>query len=220
MNESLTTGAEILVVDDERASLEAFTLVLSRQGYRVRSAGNGEAALQAVRESPPDLILLDICMPGMNGYTVCEWLKADERTRDIPVIFTSALNEAHDRVRAFSAGGVDYVTKPMWVEEMLARVVTHLALRATRKQLAEKDAQLQREIAERKRVEEELGTYRDHLEEVVSELTAVLRRLLNAMTSRELRIAELQGVIRKLLAQLEEAGLEPAANDPLSEQGV
>jgi CheY-like chemotaxis protein len=156
VTESPSITGEILVVDDERASLEAFKLVLSKQGYRVRSAANGKAALQAVRESAPDLILLDVCMPGMNGYTVCEWLKADERTRDIPVIFTSALNEAQDRVKAFSAGGADYVTKPMWVEEMLARVATHLALRATRKQLAEKDAQLEREVAERKRVEAEL----------------------------------------------------------------
>jgi signal transduction histidine kinase len=131
---------EILVVDDQPANLRILTTMLSNRGFQVRPAVGGELALQEVWKSPPDLILLDIMMPDIDGYEVCERLKADERTRDIPVIFLSAKGQTADKVRAFDVGGVDYVTKPFQVGEVVARVQTHIALRAMRRQLEEKNA--------------------------------------------------------------------------------
>jgi two-component system sensor histidine kinase/response regulator len=119
----------ILVVDDTPANLQLLVGMLKEHGFKVRPVPNGELALRAVRISPPDLILLDISMPEMDGYEVLARLKADEATRDIPVLFISALSETAGKVRAFHAGGVDYVTKPFQFEEVVARVRTHLELR-------------------------------------------------------------------------------------------
>ena len=132
----------ILIVDDVPANLKVLTSMLTEQGYQVRPAINGQVALTAVRETPPDLILLDIVMPGMDGYEVCERLKADEQTRDIPIIFISALDATGDKVNAFTAGGVDYVPKPFQVEEVLARINTHLTLRNLQRSLQEQIAEL------------------------------------------------------------------------------
>lgn len=134
--------ANILIVDDTPANLRLLTGILAEHGYKVRAAPDGTLALQAAQSDPPDLILLDIRMPGMDGYVVCVQLKADERTRDIPVIFLSALSEAMDKVKAFSVGGVDYVTKPFQTTEVLARVETHLALRNLQKSLEQQIAEL------------------------------------------------------------------------------
>ena len=120
----------ILVVDDTPANLEWLEIILKSADYAVRSLPNGMLGLQSALTEPPDLILLDIKMPGMDGYEVCVQLKADPRTREIPVIFISALRETEDKVRAFAVGGVDYVGKPFEAEEVLARVDTHLRLRA------------------------------------------------------------------------------------------
>jgi len=139
----------ILVVDDTPANLRLLTGLLTERGYTVRPAPNGALALGFVRSTPPDLILLDIKMPGMDGYEVCKQLKADERTRDIPVIFISALNEVVDKVKGFEVGGVDYITKPFQPDEVLARVKTHLTLRNLQKSL-------QQEIIKRKQAEEDL----------------------------------------------------------------
>lgn len=130
-------AADILVVDDTLASLEVLVAMLKRAGHRVRAAASGKAALAAVRQSPPELVLLDISMPDMNGYDVCEVLKADEILRGIPVIFISALAEPLDKVKAFAIGGVDYVTKPFQMQELYARVETHLKLRRTQLELEE-----------------------------------------------------------------------------------
>ena len=137
----------ILVVDDLPDNLRLLSQMLSEHGYKVRAVTGGPRALSAVRTSLPDLILLDIRMPHMDGYAVCEELKAAALTRDIPVIFISALDEVQDKVRAFTAGGVDYITKPFQVEEVLARVGTHLALRELQKQLQEANARLAGELA-------------------------------------------------------------------------
>lgn len=144
------TIANILVVDDTRTNLHFLTELLSKHEYDVRSMTEGHLALASAKSSPPDLILLDVIMPGMSGYEVCEQLKADERTCDIPVIFISAVNEVLDKVKAFSLGGVDYITRPFHAEEVLARIQTHLHLRRLQKSLKEKNARLQREIDERK----------------------------------------------------------------------
>jgi signal transduction histidine kinase len=148
----------ILVVDDKPDNLRLLMEILSESGYEVRPASDGEFALQSARSSPPDLILLDIKMPDMDGYAVCEQLKADECTRDIPVIFISALNEVVDKVKGFALGGVDYITKPFQADEVLARVQTHLTLRDLQKSLQE-------EITWRKHAEEELRELNHQLQE-------------------------------------------------------
>ncbi len=119
----------IMVVDDTPANLKLLQEILQAKGHRVLAFPGGKMALNAAAKNPPDLILLDITMPGMNGFEVCERLKADEALKEIPVLFISALSDADDKVKAFSLGGVDYVTKPFQVEEVHARVETHLRLR-------------------------------------------------------------------------------------------
>lgn len=123
------TNRSILIVDDTPANLRLLAQMLADQGFRVRAATSGARALASIRAEPPDLILLDIRMPQMDGYEVCRRLKRDEQTRQIPIIFISALGETEDKVKAFTMGGVDYITKPLHIEEVLARVQTHLTLR-------------------------------------------------------------------------------------------
>lgn len=149
----------ILVVDDTPANLRLLSQMLSERGYKVRAVRSGPQALRAAQAAPPDLILLDILMPEMDGYEVCQRLKADERTRDIPILFISALGETEDKVRAFAAGGVDYVTKPFQAEEVLARVRTHLALRNLTRQLQEANAELSRRLEELRERNEELDAF-------------------------------------------------------------
>ena len=154
----------IIIVDDVPESLKALTAIISKRGYQVRPALSGKLALNSARKKPPDLILLDIRMPDMDGYEVCRRLKKDEDTRDIPIIFISALEEIQDKLKAFRVGGQDYITKPFQSEEVLARVENHLALRAFQKSLRESNIQLQKEIVERKKSEDDLKTARDELE--------------------------------------------------------
>jgi two-component system, sensor histidine kinase ChiS len=135
----------ILIVDDLPANLQFLNSVLVEQGYQVRPAINGQVALKIAKKTLPHLILLDIQMPGMTGYEVCEQLKADDKTHDIPVIFISALSEVFDKVKAFSIGGVDYITKPFQAEEVLARVETHLKIHHLQQQLAEQNERLKEE---------------------------------------------------------------------------
>lgn len=133
----------IVIVDDTPENLRLLGQILTEQGYRVRSIPSGERALATVRKERPDLILLDILMPGMDGYEVCSQLKADDQLKDIPVIFISALNEVFDKVKAFSIGGVDYITKPFQIEEVLARVYTHISLQDQKQQLQEQNRELE-----------------------------------------------------------------------------
>ncbi|MCP4010483.1 MAG: response regulator, partial [Proteobacteria bacterium] len=142
MSESGSDKPVVQIVDDKSENLKIMMKILMEQGCEVRTSINGSLALKSIHTDPhpPDLILLDIRMPGMDGFEVCEKLKADERTRDIPVIFISALHEAVDKVRAFSAGGVDYITKPFQEDEVLARVKTHLAIRNIQKSLQKTNA--------------------------------------------------------------------------------
>ncbi len=140
----VASTASILVVDDVSANLQVLTGMLKARGYKVRPVPSGMLALQAARKAPPDLILLDINMPEMNGYEVCQHLKADESLRGIPVIFISALNENLDKVNAFAIGGVDYITKPFQMEELHARVETHLKLRRLQVELEQANSTLER----------------------------------------------------------------------------
>jgi len=148
MNTQPTDAADdILIVDDTPTNLRLLSQMLAERGHRVRAVTSGGRALASARLSRPDLILLDIKMPEMDGYEVCERLKAGVRTRDVPVIFISALDELQDKVRAFAVGGVDYITKPFQVEEVLARVETHLALRRLQLQLENANKKMSRELA-------------------------------------------------------------------------
>ncbi|WP_293086290.1 response regulator [Okeania sp. SIO3B5] len=140
----------ILLVDDQPQNLKLLSDLLEEQGYEVQQAINGVIALQAVAVGSPDVILLDIYMPELDGYTVCQKLKANPKTQDIPVIFVSALDEAWDKVKAFSVGGSDYITKPFKTVEVLARVENQLKVRQLQlrikyleQQLEEKNQQLQ-----------------------------------------------------------------------------
>lgn len=129
--------ATIMVVDDIPANLKLLEEMLQRQGYRVMQFPRGAMALKAATKNPPDLILLDVMMPEMDGFEVCQRLKADESLKDIPVLFISALDDTDSKLKAFSKGGLDYITKPFQEAEVLARVKTHLDLRRMRKALEE-----------------------------------------------------------------------------------
>ncbi|MET0092340.1 MAG: response regulator [Sedimenticola sp.] len=161
MNSRERSSADIMVVDDNPANLRLLSDLLSSEGYNVRASLSGEMALKSISDTPPDLVLLDVKMPVIDGIEVCRRLKADEHTRAIPVIFISALGETEKKMRGFEAGGVDYVTKPFATEEVLARVRTHLALHDLQLQLelrvAERTAELQEEVAERHMAEERLA---------------------------------------------------------------
>jgi putative two-component system response regulator len=136
-------GASVMVVDDNPANLKLMEDILRGRGYDVSSFPRGRMALNAASEAPPDLILLDINMPEMNGYEVCEQLKASEKLSGIPVIFLSALNALEDKVRGFRAGGVDFVSKPFQIEEVQARVETHVKLRRLQKAVESDNGRLQ-----------------------------------------------------------------------------
>lgn len=155
-NDTNTNNGNILVVDDTPANLRLLAGILNGKGYKVRPVPNGELALSAARGLPPDLILLDIMMPEMNGYEVCQKIKADERTRDIPVIFISAINDVLDKVKAFAVGGVDYITKPFQVEEVLVRVETHLAMCKLQNKLKQKNEELTVALAQLKETQNHL----------------------------------------------------------------
>ena len=159
-------AAEILIVDDVPDNVRLLSTTLSDEGYKVRGVTSGSMALMAIRSAAPDLVLLDINMPEMDGYEVCRQLKADEQTRRIPVVFLSALDEVLDKVKAFGVGGVDYITKPFQVDEVLARVATqlerYLLLRDLEKLVDKRTHELQlkvRELEGKDRINAHLLTY-------------------------------------------------------------
>jgi signal transduction histidine kinase len=187
----------ILIVDDNHANLRFLAGILFEQGYAVRTVSTGARALFAVQAEPPDLILLDIMMPNMSGYEVCERLKTQEASRDIPIIFISALHEVQEKVKGFTFGGVDYITKPFQIEEVIARVHTHLTLRRLQQRLLDNNQHLQQEIAERKRVEAELMKYKQHLEVLVEQRTAELQQRNQQLREKNLELEESQAALQK-----------------------
>lgn len=140
--------SEILIVDDTLENLRLLSSMLSIQGYSVRKATGGEMALNSVDSLLPDLILLDILMPDLNGYEVCVQLKRNPQTANIPIIFLSALDDPLDKVKAFDVGGVDYLTKPFQVEEVLARVHNQLLLKSAQEKILGLNNQLQEWVIE------------------------------------------------------------------------
>ena len=172
-----TALGNILVVDDTPENLRLLSTMLTHRGYAPRCVINGQMALRACNSNPPDLILLDIMMPEMNGYEVCQHLKSEPKTREIPVIFISAKDEVFDKVNAFAVGGVDYISKPFQFEEVLARIESHLTLRNLQKQLKEQNVLLQEEISSRLAVEKILDEKNQVLQQEISNRCAVEKAL-------------------------------------------
>ncbi len=189
MSEETTRAlpGDILIVDDSSANLKLLMKILTGRGYVVHPASDGELAFRFLRSTLPDLILLDIKMPGMDGFEVCRLIKSVERTRDIPVIFISVLGGEHDKVKAFQAGGVDYIAKPFYPEEVLARVEHQLRLRELTERLEQKisertveltktNQQLNNEIAERRQAEEALRESQQRLDNIVANTPGAIYR--------------------------------------------
>lgn len=149
---------DVLVVDDTPENLKLLHDILAGE-YEVRLSYSGRAALDAIAAQPPDLILLDIRMPGLDGFAAAKILKADPRTRDIPIIFISAMDDMSSKLQAFEIGGVDYITKPFHHREVLARVRTHLALRGLRGELERANARLVQQVAELQARNQELDAF-------------------------------------------------------------
>ena len=223
----------ILIIDDLQENLRLLTEILQSQNYKIHPIRNAYRGLMVAHQQTPDLILLDIKMPDIDGFEVCQQLKADARTRDIPVIFISALDEVFDKLRAFQAGGVDYVTKPFQEAEVLARIETHLTIRQLQQNLEEKvqlrtaalneaNQQLQAEIERRSQFQAE----RDRLFTVVSQQSEQVRQMTTLLievqqTNRQdlaqgLR-AEIAGKIQIALSELRVVKqLLPNRADPMA----
>jgi DNA-binding response OmpR family regulator/DNA-binding CsgD family transcriptional regulator len=154
-------AASVLVVDDTPANLALLLDALVGAGYRLLVAESGQSALAQLAHAKPDLILLDVVMPGMNGFETCARLKANPAWRDIPVLFMTALHEPDEKVRAFDAGAVDYITKPAYPPEVLARVGAHLRIRALQRSLEAQNAELESEIDLRIEAENQLSASLD-----------------------------------------------------------
>ncbi|RZI44791.1 EAL domain-containing protein [Herbaspirillum sp. HC18] len=178
-------GHTILMVDDTPANLGILAQALEKVGMRVLVAQDGNEAIQRAGFARPDLILLDVLMPDIDGFETCRRLKSMPELRDIPVIFMSALTERTDKLRGFEAGGVDYVTKPFEIAEVLARIHTHITMRAMQLRLSEQNTLLQQEVALRTRAEQSLQHAYDQLEERVLQRTDDLGRA-NAQLTTEI----------------------------------
>lgn len=152
----LNKSNDIFLVDDNPDNLRLLANMLKKAGYEVRPANTGEMAISAIQAKLPALVLLDIMMPGMNGFQVCKKLKSNPETKDIPIIFISAMDDLEEKVTAFNMGCVDYITKPFHEEEVLARIKTHLKIEGLKKDVEEKNYLLQVEITEKKKLVLEL----------------------------------------------------------------
>lgn len=180
----------ILLVDDTPDNLRLLSKILESKGFKVRKTVSGKMAIQAAQIEPPDLILLDINMPEINGYEVCRQLKSQEKTAHIPIVFISALDQAIDKVKAFDLGGADYITKPFQEAEVLARVTHQLIIHHQQRQLKTQNQKLQQEIKQRLQVEANLKKIQRVFEEKVIELTNQLQRSLELVDQMQLITAK------------------------------
>ncbi|MBN2117045.1 MAG: PAS domain S-box protein [Anaerolineales bacterium] len=190
-------GSTVLLIDDEPGNLRVMADLLASHGIEVLSARDGEEGLARAQRVLPDLILLDVRLPGIDGFETCRRLKANETTREIPVIFMTIVTGPEKKVQGFEVGGVDYITKPFEPAEALVRVDKHLRLRNLQKQVEAQNLQLQQEIAGRKRIEEELRTHKDHLEELVAERIADLREITGELQQKIMEHKQAEEALRE-----------------------
>lgn len=208
-------SAEILVVDDTPANMRLLAEILLSEGYRVLEAYDGETALKILDNHQPDLILLDIMMPGLDGFDVCKRLKQNSRSAQIPIIFISALHETFDKVKAFNTGGADYITKPFEILEVLTRIEHQLALHKARQQIQQFNAELEDRVEERTqqlrqaivRLESEIEE-RQRIQEQLRDMT--LKDALTGLPNRNQLMQRLQEVLN-LRQQQAEARFAPFA---------
>jgi diguanylate cyclase (GGDEF)-like protein/PAS domain S-box-containing protein len=186
----------LLMVDDTPANLGLLAQLLEEHGFAIAVAQDGEEAIARARFALPDLILLDVMMPGIDGFETCRRLKATPELADIPVIFMTALADNSDKVAGFQAGAVDYVTKPFQIDEVLARIHTHLTLRLAQRQLAEQNALLEKEILLRKQIDAYLQCAYAEMEERVTERTAELGRTNAQLTAEVAERARIEQSLR------------------------
>lgn len=193
--------ADILLVDDTPANLKVLTELLKHQGYKVRVSLNGKAALEAIERKKPNLILLDINMPGMDGYSVASQLKASTQYADTPIIFISALNEVQDKIKAFEAGGVDYITKPFHFAEVKMRVETHLKINALNQSLQAQNKALSQSLQR----EKELEGLRDNLVNMmVHDLRSPLTGILGYLSLLEMKSGDWDDTSKNFLENAQE----------------
>jgi len=178
LSKFLSHSALILLVDDTPDNLRLLSKILESQGFKVKKTVSGKMAIQAAQIEPPDLILLDINMPEINGYEVCQQLKLQEKTANIPIIFISALDQITDKIKAFELGGSDYITKPFQELEVLARVRNQLMIYEQQKLLMMQNKQLQQEIQERQQAQTALQKLNKSFEKQLIERTQQLQRAL------------------------------------------
>jgi diguanylate cyclase (GGDEF)-like protein len=222
--QATATQGDILIVDDVSENLEFLTTILTQQGYKVRSVLSGLTALKVAKAAQPDLILLDIKMPEIDGYQVCQKLKSDPVTQDIPVIFLSALDRSSDKVKAFTLGGIDYIPKPFQVEELLARVKNHLDLRCAQTQVQQLNSELEQRVFQRTaQLEQEIGKRLQMQEKLLHvAMHDMLTNLPNRtfLTQRLIQIFERnqQSIDENLVLILLECDQLPAINNSLGHQ--
>ncbi len=209
MNNFLHRGfkADILIVDNTLENLRVLSTTLMELGYQVREVMTGKMAIQAVQTLPPDLILLDIKMSDMDGYTICKHLKKNQETCEIPVIFLSSLNEVIDKVKAFEAGGVDYISKPFQFEELIARIENQMALQMAKAEIRQLNEELEKRVQERTEELElanlQLKTLNQRLEQEIIEHQKTQKQLLHmashdALTSLPNRVLFMNRLMQSL----------------------
>ncbi len=204
----------ILVVDDTPANLRLLVNLLSDKGYKVRALPSGKLALSAIDAAPPDLVLLDIMMPHMDGYEVCQRLKSRAETREIPIIFLSAINEVIDKVKAFSIGAVDYITKPFQIEEVIARVETHLEHRFLQEHLKHKNEELAQTLAELQAAQEyiikseKMAALGQLVASIAHEINTPLGAIRASSSNSATALAEFLTAFPKLLKRFSEPHLQ------------
>lgn len=197
MSDTKQDSPSIMIVDDLPANLHLLNSLLRESGYQVYAFPNAELAIRAALKNAPDLFLLDVNMPGMNGYEACEYMKKDPFLKDIPVVFISALNDPLDKVRAFRAGGLDYINKPFQFDEVLARVETQIKLYRMQKEMANYNQHLEDRIAEQ-------------VKEIADAQLATIQALAKLAESRDdvtgRHLERVQALYRLLTKQLDDMG--------------
>ena len=186
----------ILVVDDNSTNLSVIVDCLEELDFTTLTSKDGESAIRRAKYVKPDIILLDILMPGIDGYETCRRLKVDPITKDIPIIFMTALSSTEDKVKGFEVGAVDYVTKPIQPQEVVARINLHLKLRCMSSTLTEQNQLLQREVKQRKEIEQKLLAFNEQLETKVAQRTSEVSK---ALQEKELLLKEIHHRVKNNL---------------------